>query len=188
MNLSRLQLAMWTFLVVLSSPGFQAQAQSALAVHSFSHQEMSNWNALAKNLENQHPAEYYKSAKNLFLSGRRDEATFIFYLGQLRYRIYLVANPSLPQDGDPALFSALSEAVGRPINEYAFGDIPVLERTIQAVLVYDEAYPDRFTPSGKAPKQRQTIREGFERMRAKILTDADLIRAGRLKNGLQNRD
>src|SRR4030095_3345483 len=74
-------------------------------------------------IEQNHPAAFYILASKLFGDGKKDEAVFWFYAGQLRYRFYLKANPGLNPSGDPALFASLSETVGRPVNEYAFGDI-----------------------------------------------------------------
>lgn len=103
--------------------------------------------AVASTLAGDHPAGYYKKAAELFQNGQKDDAVFIFYLGQLRYRVHLQARRGeLRPDADPALFASLSEVVGRPLNEYAFGDIPALVKTIDAVLAYDQKNPDRFTP------------------------------------------
>lgn len=121
-------------------------------------------------------------------ASRKDDAVFIFYLGQLRYRVHLAARRSeLKPDGDPALFASLSEVVGRPLNEYAFGDIPNVVRIIDAVLAYDEAHSDTFTPLDRFPEAHRGTRAGLERLRAQITADADDIRAKRSKNGLENR-
>ena len=102
--------------------------------------------AAVQALAGQHPAEYYKRAGELFQEGKKDDAVFLFYLGQLRYRTLLLAKPSTDPTADPAIFASLSEVTGKPINQYAFGDIPALARTIDAVLAYDTANPDTFTP------------------------------------------
>jgi hypothetical protein len=103
-------------------------------------------------LAGQHPAEYYRQAAKLFsTTSRKDDAVFVFYLGQLRYRAHLQARRDLKPDGDPALFGSLSEVVGRPLNEYAFGDLARLADVIDAVLAYDAANPDRFTPPAQFP-------------------------------------
>lgn len=52
-------------------------------------------------------------------AGRKDDAVFFFYLGQLRYRAYLLSDPKR----DRSLFDAMMSAMGPPINQYAFGDI-----------------------------------------------------------------
>ena len=97
---------------------------------------------LKKGIENQHPSTYYILAQKLFETGKKDDAVFWFYAGQLRYRFYLMANPKLEPSGDPALFASLSEVVGRPINEYAFGDLKALPATLDKVLAWDEKTPN----------------------------------------------
>jgi hypothetical protein len=138
-------------------------------------------------LTGQHPSAYYQRASNLFSNGRKEDAVFIFYLGQLRYRAHLLARRDLRPDGDPALFASLSEVVGRPLNEYAFGDVSGLADIIDAVLAYDTANPDRFTPPAQFPHVYVSVRDGLGKMKAQLLKDADQIRATRHKNGLENR-
>jgi hypothetical protein len=143
--------------------------------------------AEAAGLTGKHPAEYYIEAGKLLRDGRRDDAVFVFYLGQLRYRAHLMARPELPPDRDPAVFSSLSAMIGRPLNEYAFGDIPQLARTIDGVLAYDAANPDAFTPPAQFAQVYAGVRDGLEKLKAQVLKDADSIRAARAKNGLPNR-
>ncbi len=132
----------------------------------------------------EHPASYYMLAKRLFQEGQRDEAVFWFYTGQIRYRARLKTHPNLPKDGEPALFGSLSEVVGRPLNEYAFGDIPKLATIIDRALAWDAANADPFSPKGE---MRDSVRAGLEKMKADVLARADEIRATRIKNGLENR-
>jgi hypothetical protein len=139
-------------------------------------------------LAGQHPAEYYRRAAKLFQDGEKDDAVFVFYLGQLRYRARLAARRDLKPDGDPALFLSLSEVVGRPLNEYAFGDIPALARILEAVLAYDQADPDRFTPPSQFRQAYAGVRDGLSAMKGQIVTDADSIRAKRRQNGLETRN
>ena len=167
--LTGLILALWLV------DGARAQATSAVP-------------ADVASLAGQHPAEYYRRAAQLFGSGKRDDAVFVFYLGQLRYRAHLSARRDLKPDGDPALFASLSEVVGRPLNEYAFGDIAVLARTIDAVLAYDRANPDRFTPPATFPQAHAGVRDGLTAMRSQMLADQDKIRATRASKGLENRN
>ncbi|MBL8571545.1 MAG: hypothetical protein JNK84_20910 [Phreatobacter sp.] len=143
---------------------------------------------VAAHFAGKHPSAYYQEAANLFRIGRQDEAVFLFYLGQLRYRTHLRARPNLPQGGDPALFASLSESIGRPINEYAFGDISALERTIAQVLAFDLAFPDTFTSPTEFPDALRANREGMETLRRRIIAEADRIREGRRANGLPNRN
>ncbi|HEY8248351.1 MAG TPA: hypothetical protein VIG38_13845 [Hyphomicrobium sp.] len=65
--------------------------------------------AAVQELAGEHPAEYYKRASELFKEGKKDDAVFIFYLGQLRFRTHLLAKPGGDPTGDPTIFASLSE-------------------------------------------------------------------------------
>lgn len=143
--------------------------------------------ALGARLNGQHPSAYYREAGRLFGAGQREAGVFVFYLGQLRYRTHLVARPDLPADGDRALFAALTESVGRPVNEWAFGDVPALVRTMDAVLAHDESQPDRFTPAAEFPDAHRGVREGLARFRDQIAGSVEDIRRQRAARGLENR-
>jgi hypothetical protein len=143
--------------------------------------------AAVAGLEGQHPAEYFRRAKELFDAGRKDDGVFAFYFGQLRYRRHLMARPNLPRDKDPALFAALMATIGPPINQYAFGDIRKLARSIDAVLAHDLRSPDQATPQQQFPQAHGAVRAGLGRLKAQILRDREKIRAARTKNGLENR-
>ncbi|MBN2293380.1 MAG: hypothetical protein JXM70_13205 [Pirellulales bacterium] len=54
---------------------------------------------LKAGIEGKHPADYYFLAQKLFASGKKDEAVRWFYIGQLRFRYHLAANPDLDQIG-----------------------------------------------------------------------------------------
>jgi hypothetical protein len=142
---------------------------------------------LESGIEQRHPAAYYVLAGKLFADGSRDKAVFWFYAGQLRYRFHLAANPDLDKSGDPALFGSLSEVVGRPINEYAFGDIDGLLTTIDKVLAWDQRTDNGFTSKTAHAAEWQSIRDGLVKMREMLPSRAAEIRATREKNGLENR-
>ena len=129
------------------------------------------------------PSEVMAKAQALLGAVRADEATFWFYAGQLRYRSYLAAHRDLDQTGHPALFAALIETIGRPVNEYAFGDVATLANTISMVLEWDRRYPD---PSLAGPEHEKT-RNGLEGLRDQIMAQADSIRRERQQRGLPNR-
>ena len=141
----------------------------------------------ADGLKGEHPVSYYKLASDLFKAGRKDDAVFIFYLGQLRFRTHLAARPNLPPDRDPVLFAALSERLGPPINEYAFGDINALVKIVDRVLAYDKQNPDSFTSPTEFPAAHAQTRRGLVKFRKQILADAPALRKKRLENGLENR-
>ncbi len=133
-----------------------------------------------------HPAGLYVLASKLMAAGRADEAVVWFYIGQLRYRFLLLTEPSDAAD-ERILFSALSESVGRPINEYAFGDIPAAIGQIDEALAWDAAHPNALTPKEDYPAQHAETREGLRELRDQMLTRQDEIRRTREQNGLENR-
>ena len=138
-------------------------------------------------IEGKHPAAYLILADKLFEAGERDRAVFWFYLGQLRYRTYLQARPTLPPHADPALFASLFEMVGRRINPYAFGDIPALARVIDQVLAWDASHDDTYAPKERTAPERAQVRQGLARLRDDILARQEEIRADRARVGLENR-
>lgn len=131
----------------------------------------------------EHPSAYFKRAAEAWAAGDGDTATFWLYFAQLRYRAYLAAHPDLDPTGDPALFSAMLETVGRPINEYAFGDIPNATLIIDRVLRYDDGSPDTGIPEAI----RQSTRAGLVGLRDTMRSQAESIRSQRAANGLPNR-
>lgn len=138
-------------------------------------------------LNGQHPHLYYQRAIKLFAKRQYEEAIFIFYLGQLRYRTHLAARPQAEGSADSALFGSLSEVVGRPINEYAFGDLAGAVRILDAVMAYDAANPDSFTDPKSFPAAHATTRGGMKRFRDTMVEQAADIRKQRKANGLENR-
>jgi len=89
-------------------------------------------------LPNEHPSAYYGYAARLFREGKKDEAVFWFYVGQLRYRFHLKANPNMDPSGGPALFSSLSATVGKTINEHAGGNVKDWVKAIDQTLKWDD--------------------------------------------------
>ena len=139
-------------------------------------------------IENKHPSYFYILAGKLFAAGKKDDAVFWFYAGQLRYRVYLLVNKDkLEPSGDPTLFASLSEEIGRPLNEYAFGDIPHLAKTIDAVVAWDKSHSNALTPREKYRSEYDQIVAGLTQMRDEVVRKADSIRKTRAANGLENR-
>ncbi len=141
---------------------------------------------LKQDIEKRHPADYYLLAAKLFKdTATKQEAVFWFYVGQLRYRYYLSANPDLPRGGDPAVFTSLSEVIGRPINEYAGGKPDIWLAGINHALEWDAAHDNGFTPKNKSPETYQQIRAGLAGLRDHIASIKDKLPEMRRQNGLK---
>lgn len=85
--------------------------------------------------ENYAPPLFYLLSSVLLQEGRSDEAMFWFYAGQLRCRID--ANICADVSARNAV-PTLNQMYGKPINQYAFQDIPKLKQTVEKVLAWEE--------------------------------------------------
>ena len=129
----------------------------------------------------------YEHSARLLSAGEMHEAAFWFYAGQLRYRVHLLARPTLPPDQDPALFASFNATLGQAINEYLGGDPQEWERVIERVLTWDEQTPNEFTPMDQFPDVYRSVRSGLQDLLAWIHQSHDEIRAERSERGLENR-
>lgn len=129
------------------------------------------------------PSELMKKALPLLKTGREDEAVFWFYAGQLRWRSQLISHPDQDPTGQPALFSSFMATIGPDVNEWAFGDIPALQKTIASVLEWDRRYPDPTVSAAAAASSRS----GLQNLKTSIGKDVDSIKRQRAANGLTNR-
>lgn len=112
---------------------------------------------LIHDVEHAHPVAMILLAKRLFDAGRRDEAVFWFYEGQVRWRALLAADPTRSEGHTGMLseterdqFGRLFRAINLDINHYAVADLPALLKTYDRVLEWDASHPDDFTPNGEA--------------------------------------
>lgn len=134
-----------------------------------------------------HPAGLYLLAIRLFKEGKKDDAVFWYYVGQLRFRFHLMAHPKLDKSGDPALFSSLQYVVGRPINEYAGGDPDFWVRSIRKARDWDEKNPNGFTSKKKYSTEYAQVRNGMNKLIKYVENNKEMIRKKRKANGLENR-
>jgi hypothetical protein len=139
---------------------------------------------LLETVENTHPAAYFALAAKLYNEGRREEAAEWLYIGQIRYRFHLTANPDLPRSGDPALFDSLMNNVGRPINEYIGGDFDEWLTTIDDALAWDEAHPNGFTDKTANAEALTIVRTGLTSLRENLAERRSEIESYRRLNGL----
>ena len=134
-----------------------------------------------------HPSALYILAGKLFSEGKKDEAIFWFYAGQIRYRFLIGASPDLDPSREPAVFSALQKTVGRRINEYAGGDPDTWVAMIRKARQWDQDNPNEFTSKQDHHVLHQEILDGLDQMTSYIENNKDSIRQERAKRGLENR-
>lgn len=93
---------------------------------------------VTKNPGAYNPAVLYALSDALFRSGRKDDAIYWFYLGQLRARSD--ANKALDVSARQAV-SVLNQRYGTQINRYSFKDTARLRLTVSKVMSTDQSIP-----------------------------------------------
>ena len=167
------------FLIVmtLASPAY---GQAAKPLESMSIEE------LQEQAPDLHPSALYVLAARLLSQGRGQAAANWMYAGQLRYRFLLEVKGANGSD-DGILFSALSEQVGRPVNEYIAGDVDEWLAAMDWALEWDAANCNGTTSKTDHAAELAKTRSGLEKLRASIEERRDIIPQERLANGLENR-
>jgi hypothetical protein len=87
------------------------------------------------------PPVFYLTSSVLYDLGRRDEAIFWFYAGQLRARFD--ANRCLDSSARQAV-GVLNQKYGTPINQYAVKDLGNLELVVRNVVAWDKNTPHNY--------------------------------------------
>jgi hypothetical protein len=88
---------------------------------------------------------YYLYASRLFKEGDKKDALFWYYVGELRYKFYLAANPNLPADQAPALFASLHEVVGSVVADRSQIDEATAAEELQRALDWDASHDNGVT-------------------------------------------
>jgi hypothetical protein len=139
-------------------------------------------------LPNEEPSAYYVYAERLFQEGKKDDAVFWFYVGELRCRFYLDTNPHLPPGGASTTFNALRVTLGPTISGYAGGNVKEWVKAIDRALAWDAAVTNGVTSKEKFPVTYKEIRAELRKVRDQLESRADTIRAQRKEAGLENRE
>lgn len=160
-----------------------ASAPAAMDVDGFS--SFSNAQ-IEDQAETLHPAALYILAARLLNEGKGQEAANWMYAGQLRYRFLIEAGED-PTGQDALQFNALSELVGRPVNEYIAGDVDEWLAAMDWALEWDAAHDNAVTSKTEHAAELEKVRSGLEDLRAKVEADRQTIPQEREANGLENR-
>ncbi len=174
--MKKLLTALFLGLVTLNS----AQAQQA---PDFQNMPLAQIEAEAASL---HPAALYVLASRLFAESKQQEAANWMYAGQLRYRFMIAAQGDAATD-ERVLFSALTEQVARPINEYIGGDPDEWIAAMQWALEWDAATENAVTSKTEHAATLAEIRQGLSKLITQVDTSREEIREQRTANGLENR-
>ena len=140
--------------------------------------------AVEQQLSSSDPSNYYVYAARLFHEGAKEDAVFWFYVGEIRYRFYLAANPTLDPSGAPALFNSLHEEVGSVVNGWAGADPDSWAKQMGRALAWDATNDNKFTSKATYAKQWQDARLGLEKLKEEEVANKAQILEERKKRGL----
>lgn len=82
------------------------------------------------------PAEYFNLSGEYINNSKFNEASFLYYLGVLRYSFYNKSNPDYSPSGDGALAGSLMSVMGEPINMYLRTNIDNFISILESVKRY----------------------------------------------------
>ena len=170
------------FLFLFLFIGFESTAQS----YAGEEYNLQGIEELKSKIQTKHPVTYLELAGQLLNEGKMDEAVVWYYVGQIRYRAYLTANPELAPSGDPALYGSLKYILGTPINEYAGSNPDNWVKLIEQAIQWHHENPNFFTPKDTHSEIYSTIEAGFIEFRDSVKSSKEEIRKQRAANGLQN--
>jgi hypothetical protein len=115
-------------------------------------------------LPSSHPMAYSMYSSRLFHEGDREDALFWYYVGELRYRFFLAANPKLPPDGAPALFASLHESVGSVVWEWGKSSPETAVKELQRALDWDASTDNGVTSNSSHRKEWQGVRDEYSQV------------------------
>lgn len=133
-----------------------------------------------------HPGALYILAGRLLEEGRGQEAANWMYAAQLRYRFLIEAGQD-PMGQETLQFNALSEQIGRPVNEYIAGDVDEWLAAMDWALDWDATNDNGLTSKTAYAAELKRVRDGLEDLRAHVEANRETIPQERTANGLQNR-
>jgi hypothetical protein len=135
---------------------------------------------LEQGIQNQPPATYFALATELFRQGRTEDAAFWYYVGELRYRLLLLARGKSSEPSDEqAHFWFLSESVGQSIYEKAEQRSAALVRAIDRALAWDIEQPNGYTSKSTFRMEHERARQELLALQARIKQDPTSFRRAR---------
>ena len=100
----------------------------------------------ADSLGKEHPAAYLACAAELAGKQQFNEASFLYYLGLLRYRYYNATNPQYKSSEDGALLGSLDYMVGEILRSYLQTGLDNYAAILKASVKYYKANDYVFYP------------------------------------------
>lgn len=158
-----------------------AIAGSSLTLGDLNHESPAQ---IERELPAGNPANYLLYAEVLWSGGKRDQAVFWFYVGELRYRFCLASMKSGGQPCDAALFGSLHQEIGSQINLYAGADPDKWIAEMGRALDWDASHPNGYTSKTTFATDYDKTRTGLEGLRGYVKAHKAELLAARKQNGI----
>lgn len=123
---------------------------------------------VAENLEKQHPVVFFEEAGKRLANGQTNDAGFLYYLGSLRYRYYLISNPDFNPSGEPAIFSSMKYIIGEQVNTALRENIDSLIVILDSVICWDKRHDYIYFSKTKHPEKHQEVLNGLIDLRKEV--------------------
>jgi hypothetical protein len=131
-------------------------------------------------IQDKAPDTYFALATELFRNGQKDDAAFWYYVGELRYRLLLLARTKSAEASDEqAHFWFLSQSVGKSIYENAERRSAVLMRAIDRALEWDLEEPNGYTSKSVFRAEHERARQELLALRERIKEDPAGLKGNR---------
>ncbi|MCO5948998.1 hypothetical protein [Mucilaginibacter flavidus] len=128
---------------------------------------------MADSLDRLHPLEYFTKAGKLLASNNLNEASFIFYLGSLRYRYYNSVNPSYKESEDGALFASLNYAVGEPFYMFLKANVNNYISIVKKSIDWYSSHEYKFYVDSKSKEKYLSTAKDLNEMMANLEKNKD---------------
>jgi hypothetical protein len=145
----------------------------------------------------------YVTAIRLYDLGHKDESVYWFYTAQFRHRVFIsiIDQEQAGGIGDEGFeltqaYNSFFQLAGPYFNEYAFGDLKQLEKTLEKVIKegkslpkYGEIYPKvKFSPEKTWATQNADVSKGLSGLIDNIKKNSTSIKEKRKAEGLEDRN
>jgi hypothetical protein len=133
-----------------------------------------------KALAESHPSMYIAYSIRQFKSGKQDDAVLWYYIGQIRWKYFLLVNPD---PGAEAQLAQVTKDFGQVIGDWAGESTQDWANTIKRALIWDAANPNSM-PAKDHPAELEQARNFVEEMRSYVVRNEAAIAADRQARGI----
>lgn len=148
------------------------------------HPELFNQEVVNKvaTLEKVHPVSFFEEAGKYYKNGNLNESALLFYVGQLRYRYYILAHPDTKPDGDKAIFASLQNVLGQQINYQLGENVDNYIKILEAIIDYSNENDYQFYSNKESPENYEKVIGGLIKLKNYIIANKEQFIAKRKEN------